>query len=130
MLLSEKVTKLITMLVLVLELVDDFVGFDLIMLFHIALDCLVAAIANDWKVEMEPVDNRSSWIFAIVLAGVVALDMSSSSLVLRKIRSVLYARMLDISWSAFVTMHSTSMSHQASCVHLIAPSVKNSLLGV
>jgi len=123
--LSEKVTKLITVSVSVLEWLADLVG-DLVMLFCIALDCLVASVADDWKVEMEPVDNRLSWIFVIVSAGVVAPDMSSSSLVLGKIRSVLYARMLVISWSAFITtMHSVSVSHQASHAHSIAPSVKN-----
>jgi len=58
------------------------------MLFCVALDCLVATVAMDWKVETEPVYNKLSCIFAIVSAGVVAPDMSSSSLVSGNIRLV------------------------------------------
>jgi len=51
--------------------------------------------------------------------------MSISNLVSGKIRSVLYIKILAISWSALVTMHRVLVFHQASLAHSIVPSVKN-----
>jgi len=60
----------------------------------------------------------------MVSAGVVAPDMSISTFVSGKIKSVSKVRIFAISWSAFATMLRVLASHQASLDHSIAPSVK------
>jgi len=124
---SEKVTKLKTELVSVVEasvpvcvLFCDGVFFGT----REVLDALVAVIL---KVEIDLVDSRSSCIFAIVLAGVVVPDMSISTLVSGKMRSMSNVSIFAISWSALVTMLRVLASHQASFECSIAPSVKNLL---
>jgi len=63
-------------------------------LLHIAHDVLVVAIL---KVEIELADKRSSWILAIVSAGVVALKRLMIIFDAGNIRSVSNERMLSIS---------------------------------
>jgi len=88
-LLSDRVSKLMTKSVSMVEVVFDLIGFKCIVLFCIARVCLVADVAVDLKVEMELVKSKLSWILAIVTTGVEAPDMSSSTLVSGKMRSVL-----------------------------------------
>ena len=93
-------------------------------LFLVALKFLDAVVR---KVEIDPVESKSSCSFAIVSAGVVAPDISISILVSGKIRSVSNVRIFAISWSALVITLSVVLSHQASLDLSIAPSVKNLL---
>jgi len=93
-----------------------------LVLFRVARDVLVAVVRN---VEIELAERRSSWILAIVSAGVVAPDKSMIILVAGNIRSVSNVRIFSISWSAFVTMHRDVASHHASLDLSMAPSVKN-----
>jgi len=116
-LLSEKVAKLKTKSV---SVVEDAV----VVLFLIVQDILVAIVQ---KVEIDPIDRRSSCIFTIVSASIVAPDMSISTQVLGKIRSVSDIKMFAISWSAFVMTLNVVESHQASLDHSIMPSLKNLL---
>ncbi len=87
-----------------------------------ARDVLVAAVRN---VEIELADKRSSWILAIILAGVIAPDKSMIILVAGNMRLVSNIRMYSISWSTFVTTHKDVASHHASHNLSMAPSVKN-----
>ncbi len=82
---SENVTELNTKSVLVDEATEAFLFFEHLLLFFVVLIAAVAAVQN---VEIKPVNRRLSCIFAIISAGVVAPDMSSSTLVSGKIRSV------------------------------------------
>jgi len=54
---SEKVTKLNTELVLVVEASEAFLGLLCLLLFLVALDALVVVVLN---VEIDPVESRSS----------------------------------------------------------------------
>ena len=119
---SENVTELNTELVLVDEASEAFLGLECLSRFFVVCVAIVVAV---WNVEIELVERRSSWIFAIISAGVVALDMSNSTLVSRKIRSMSKVRIFAISWLAFVTMQRVVASHQASFECSIMPSVKN-----
>jgi len=96
---SEKVTKLNTELVLVVEVSEAIFVLVHFSLFLVAHEVHVIVVLN---VEIKPVDNKSSCIFAIVSAGVVAPDIPSSSLVSGKIRSVSKVRMFAISWLALL----------------------------
>jgi len=125
MLPSDKVTKLIAKSVLVVGVALDFNVFAWEVLFQVAQACLIAAVAIDLNVDIDLVDNKSFCIVAMVLASVVAPTRSRSNLVSGNMRSILYIRMLAISWLALVMTHKVSVTHQASCVHSIAPSVKN-----
>jgi len=104
-LLSDKVTQLVTESVSVAVFAFGFVVFECIVLHLIAHVLVVADIANEWKVEIDMVNNKSSWIIAIMDAGVEAPNISNSTLVSGKIRSVLYINKLVISWSAFIATH-------------------------
>ncbi len=89
MLPSDKVTKLITESVLVDAVAFDFVVFAREVLFLAAWVCFIVVVAMDLNVDIDPVDNRSSCIFAMVLASVFAPAISRSSLVSGKMRSIL-----------------------------------------
>jgi len=78
---SEKVTKLNTKSVLVVEASETFLVLLGFLLFLVALDALLVVVQN---VEIEPVDSRSSCIFAMVSAQIDAPDMSISKLLSRK----------------------------------------------
>jgi len=122
-LLSERVTELVNdseSVAFVLALIV----FGRALLHLIACVLVVAVVAVDRKVEMEPVKSKSSWILVIVEAGVDNPKISSSTLVSGKMRSVSYVKMFVISWSAFVATHRASVSHHASFALSIAPSVK------
>jgi len=101
---SEKETKLNTKSVSVVEASGAFWGLLHLLLFLVALDAFVAVVLN---VEIEPVKSRLSWIFTIVSARVVAPDMSISTFVSRKIKSVSKVRMFAISLT-IVTMTKTT----------------------
>jgi len=88
MLPSDKVTKLITKSVSVVAVALDFGIFAQEVLFWVAWVCFIVAVAVDLNVDINPVDNKSSCIFAMVLASVVAPTISRSNLVYGDIRSV------------------------------------------
>ncbi len=119
---SEKVPVLKTKSVSDIAVLMVGSNWSLFVLLCMALEVLVAAIQ---KVEIELADNKSSWILAIVSAGVVAPDKSIIIFVAGNIKSVSKDSILSISWSAFVTTHKVLSSHQASHEHSIAPSLKN-----
>jgi len=88
---SERVTELITESVLVVAVTFDLGVLVLEELFLVAQDCfvvVVAVVAVDQNVKIEPVDNRLSCIFAMVATGVFAPTRSKSNCVSGKMRSV------------------------------------------
>jgi len=103
----------------------DLIVFGCALLRRIARVLVVAVVAIDQKVEMDPVDSKSSWILAIVKARVDDPKISGSTLVSGKMKSVSYIKMFVIFWSALVAMHRASVSHHASFALSIALSVKN-----
>ncbi len=70
-------TELNTTSMLVDEASEAFLGLECLLLFSVVCVATVAAVQN---VKIELVKRRPSWIFAIVSAGVVAPDMSNSTL--------------------------------------------------
>jgi len=87
MLPSDKVTKLITELVSV-----DAVAFDFgVFVWEVFFGCLglfCVAVAMDLNVDIDPVDNKLSCIFVMVLASVFVPTISRSSLVSGKMRPI------------------------------------------
>jgi len=124
-LLSDKLLGLVTESESKAFVVSDFVAFEQVVLHLIVWVLVEADVTVDLNVEINPVDNKLSWILAIIDAGVMDPDISNSSLVSGNIKSVLYVSMFVISRSAFIATHKDFVSHHASWVRSIAPSVKN-----
>jgi len=69
---SDKVTELMTETVSVVAVALDLFVFAWVLLFHVVHVCFIVVVFNDWNIDIDPVNNRLSCIFAIVSAGVVA----------------------------------------------------------